>query len=279
MECPPTKFDTKGKKCVISTRKADDIIKTVFKGKHPRQPVFYIKYGPPASGKGGIMEKVLKKDMLSLDSLVTIEVDSIIESNKIYLKKRSKLEDPVAKSELYWQYRGEADIISDQILNIALIDHYDIGWETTGMTIAWTVREIKRIQKQGYTITLVYPLVPADTLVSRSLEREKKTGQTPAPEKQIRDGVNKAINNLKKLLDYVDNIYIYDNSGGIGEEDLIIEINNVWDWTTEDNISGPGLKRVAKCKCKKIQTELAARFAKDIISILGDLCQCRLEFS
>lgn len=278
MECPPNRFDKEGKKCVISTRKADDIISSAFEGKTPKKPIFYIKYGPPASGKGGIMKKVLKKDLLSKDNLVTVEVDSIIESNKSYISQRAKvMHDPVAKDALYWQYRGEADIISDQILNRALLDKYNIAWETTGMNIAWTVREIKRIHKQGYTVTIVYPLVPADILVARAIAREKKTGQTPAPEKQIREGVSKAINNLTKLIKHVDNIYIYDNSGDYGQEDLIIEVNNVWDWTPEDNKTGPGLKQTANCKCKKIQTELSARFAKEVISVLSSICPCTIE--
>ena len=45
MECPRNNFDKEGKNCVISTRKADKIIKSAFNGKEARKPIFYIKYG------------------------------------------------------------------------------------------------------------------------------------------------------------------------------------------------------------------------------------------
>ena len=280
MECPINQYDKKGINCVISTRKADEIIKSAFKDKNPRKPNFYIKYGPPASGKGVIMKKVLEKDLLTAKSLITVEVDSIIESNEGYINERNRLiniKDEQAKSKLYWKYRGEADVISDQILNQALLGSYDIAWETTGRTIAWTIREIKRIQKQGYNVTLVYPLVPANMLVSRSKSREKETGQTPAPEEQIRKGVTDAINNLQKIIDVVDNIYLYDNSGKKGEEYLVIEINNVWDWTPEDSKLGPGLKRNVSCNCKKLQTEMSGRFAAQVMNVISSICDsCKI---
>ena len=65
MECPDGN-------CVISTRKANQIITSKFEGKKARRPIFYIKYGPPASGKGGIMENVLIKDQINDKSLVTV---------------------------------------------------------------------------------------------------------------------------------------------------------------------------------------------------------------
>lgn len=280
MECPKNKFDPEGLNCVISTRKANEIVQNAFKGKEARKPTFYIKYGPPASGKGGIMEKTLEKDGITDKSLVTVEVDSVIESNPGYIKKRNKLiseKNETEKSALYWKYRGEADVISDQILNTALLNNFDIAWETTGRTIAWTIREIKRIKKQGYNVTLVYPLVPADMLVARSKAREMETGQTPAPEDEIRKGVSDAIQNLTKLIDVLDNIYLYDNSGTKGQEYIVIEINNVWDWTPEDAKFGPGLKRSIVCNCNKLQTDLSGRFGAEILNTLEQICDsCKI---
>jgi len=276
MECPNNRFDESGSNCVISTRKANEIVKAAFKQKKARRPIFYIKYGPPASGKGSIMAKAIAKDGLTEQSLITVEVDSIIESNPGYIKQRTELmnnSDTDGKSALYWKYRGEADVISDQILNEALLGDFDIAWETTGGTIAWTIREIKRIQKQGYDVTLVYPLVPADVLVQRSLDREANTGQTPAPETQIRKGVKSAINNLSKLLDHVDNVYLYDNSGKFGEEYIVIEVNNVWDWTPEDSRDGAGLQKSVNCDCNKLNTELSARFAAEVMRVLNKICE------
>lgn len=299
IECPPNRFDPEGSNCVISTRQADLIINKSFKGKKPRQPTFYIKYGPPASGKGGIMEKVLIKDKINKTSLVTVEVDNIIESNPGYISEREKhqhvtkdkVSSPgiasvtaarkakiakdnasIAKSKLYWKYRGESDVISDIILNKALLDNFDIAWETTGATIAWTIKEIKRVQKQGYLVNVVYPLVPYDTLIKRSLEREKKTGQTPASASIIKHTVLFAIKNILKLIDHVDNIYLYDNSGQYGDEYVVIEVNNLWDWTSEDNIHGPGLKRNVVCKCDKLNNELSTKFSTDVMNVLRQIC-------
>lgn len=299
IECPPNRFDPEGKNCVISTRQADLIINEAFKDKKPRQPIFYIKYGPPASGKANIMQKVLIKDKINKTSLVTVEVDNIIESNPGYISERQKhlnySKDKVSagrkarvtaarkakiakdkasveKSKLYWKYRGEADVISDIILNKALLDDFDIAWETTGATIAWTIREIKRVQNLGYLVNLVYPLVPYVDLIKRSLEREKKTGQTPASAKLIKSGALSAIQNILKLIDHVDNIYLYDNSGKYGDEYVVIEVNNVWDWTTEDSINGPGLKRNLVCNCGKLDNDLSEKFSKEVMNVLKQIC-------
>jgi predicted ABC-type ATPase len=261
MECPANRFDLTGANCVISTRKASNIINDAFNGKKPRTPIFFIKYGPPASGKGGIMKKVLVKENITDKSLVTIEVDSIIESNTKYKSEREKIANAKDRTALYWKWRGESDAISDQILNHAILNGYDIDWETTGGTIDWTLKEINRIKRQGYIITVVYPLVPADTLVKRALIREKETGQTPASEDQIRSGVTKAINNLVQIIDHVDNIYIYDNSGSKGDEYVVIEINN-----------GNGKKDVS-CDCTKLKSTLSAKFASEVVHILEDICK------
>ena len=76
---------------VISNRGASKIVNSAFENKIARRSVFYIKYGPPGSGKGGIMTKALEKDGLSEKSVVTVEVDSIIESIPGYIDQRQKL--------------------------------------------------------------------------------------------------------------------------------------------------------------------------------------------
>ena len=227
------------------------------------------------------MEKALKKDGILETSLITVEVDSIIESNPGYIRQRERLiknKDEEGKSALYWKYRGEADVISDQILNNALLEGFDVAWETTGRTIAWTIREIKRIQKKGYHVTLVYPLVPVDALVRRAKKRESETGQTPAPKEQIEKGATDAITNLQKVLNVVDDIYIYDNSGEKGSEQIIIEINNVWDWTPEDSDFGPGLKRNVVCDCHTLKNELSKLYTDEIMTALKSMCTtCKIK--
>ena len=137
------------------------------------------------------MSKVIKKDNILPNTLINLEVDNIIENNAQYIVKRNSLVkqyntikrsnisnkeellDKInnTKSELYYKYRGEADTISDNILNFALLNKYNIAWETTGRTIAWTMKEIKRIQRQDYKVILVYPLVPSEELIKRAKQR------------------------------------------------------------------------------------------------------------
>ena len=51
---------------------------------------------------------------------------------------------------------------------------------------------------------------------------EKTTGQTPAP--NIKEIAQNAAKNIKKYIyTHVDTIYIYDNSGKIGEEQLLVK--------------------------------------------------------
>lgn len=261
--------------CVISTRQSNEILRKAFEGKRARHPIFYIKYGPPSSGKGSIMLNVLKRDNLNDNSLITIDVDKIIESNPLYIEKRDNFintDNFTGKESLYFKYRREADIISTQMLNKAILDHFDVAWETTGTTVAWTIQEIKRIKKKGYDVTVVYPLVPVESLITRSKEREKKTGQTPASADQIRESAKRAIINIKTLIDHVDNIYIYDNSGKYGEEYMIIEINNKWEWTKEDNHHGPGLNRKVKCV-----EGLYTKFSADVTNILKGICRSNMK--
>lgn len=127
-------------------------------------PFFYIKYGPPASGKGSIMSRVLEKDGLNEESLVTVDVDAIIQNNADYASERRRIEkvkDDVKRKKmlqnLYFQFRKQADVISDNVLDAALLKDLDIAWETTGAKVAWTIKEINRIKRHGYVIKIIYP--------------------------------------------------------------------------------------------------------------------------
>lgn len=242
-------------------KQADEIVKKKLGNKEPVKPTFYIKYGPPASGKGGIMKKALQKDFITPENMVTVDVDAIVAESKLFTK--------MATQEIYQAIREEADVISNQLLNTALLKRFNIAWETTGDTVSWTVQEIKRIKAMGYIITLVYPLVPEDALIQRAHRRQQETGQVPAPDNRIRSTKKRAVKNVLKLIDHVDNIYIYDNSGKKGEESLVIEVHNEWMWTQDDT---DGLNRTAKCDCSKLKTQTAERFAIDVLKVLQLIC-------
>lgn len=192
---------------------------------------------------------------------------NIIESNDSYINKKNKNNDADYLQNLYNSYRKEADNIADVILNKALLNNFNIVWETTGNTIAWTIKEIKRIQKKGYSVIIVYPIVDPDELVLRSIRRQKKTGQTPAPPQRIINTAFSAIRNLKKLVNFVSQIYVFDNTDD--PPSLILHIKNNWTFTPEDSKYGPGLEK--NIVCDKIDIK-SRKFPQEIIDVLIELC-------
>jgi predicted ABC-type ATPase len=166
----------------------------------------------------------------------------------------------------YW--RGQADLISDEILNKAIYDGYNIAWETTGNTIAWTVKVIKQVMSKGYRVVVVYPLVPTSLLIERGIKRLKTTMQVMAPANQISKMAINAAKNIKQLLPHVDNIYIYDNTGSTAT--IIIEVENRYPGISESEATG-GVITVSKCNYKHLKSN-AQRFATEISEILQQLC-------
>lgn len=227
------------------------------------------------------MSRVLEKDGLNEESLVTVDVDAIIQNNADYASERRRIEkvkDDVKRKKmlqnLYFQFRKQADVISDNVLDAALLKDLDIAWETTGAKVAWTIKEINRIKRHGYVIKIIYPLVPTSLLIHRSLQREKQTGQTPALPGQIRQMSALAMENILQVIDHVDSIYIYDNSGNIKDQRVVVEVNNEWAYTREDATPGPGRKRNVTCDCSFLE-DVPLAFAKVVRNILGEICnQC-----
>jgi len=59
-------------------KKACEIYSKFLKNKTKTdKPTFYIKYGPPASGKGTIMGKVAQIEEKNLNNIVVVEIDTI----------------------------------------------------------------------------------------------------------------------------------------------------------------------------------------------------------
>jgi predicted ABC-type ATPase len=206
-------------------------------------PTFYIKYGPPASGKGTIMDKVAKIEQKNINNIVVVEIDTIIQEHEDYKKKRNELLEKLKNNEfnkedinkelsdLYFKYRKnvetpniKGDDISDSITYGAIEEGLDVAWETNGNDIDWTknvvIPKIKKINND-YKIVIAYPLVPLEHLLERAHRREEETGQTPA--NNIEEMTKNAAKNILEMKKIVDTIYIYDNSGKKGEEDLLIK--------------------------------------------------------
>ena len=298
-----------------------EYVQKEFKGKVPQQlPSFYITYGPPASGKGGIMKKVMERDNVSQDTVIDVVIDDIVMSTPGYKEERDKLiassADKQKLQDLYWSTRKVADNISDALLNTALLGKYNIVWETNGRTIAWTIKEIKRIQHQNYNTVVVYPWVPIYSkingqlgtytpeqlkntcphqkqilpggtgLLDRAVWREVCFGQEAAPADQIIRDAKLAQNNIIKLLNIVDKVYLYDNSGSYGEEKLIFSIENIYDWTSDlpptelmldqDNTmwASPGHKYKIHCfmSCEDIEILDSKGMEQELVDTLNKFC-------
>ena len=240
------------------------------------KPTFYIKYGPPSSGKGTIMDKVAQKEQKDVNNIVIVEIDTIIQEHEDYKKKRNELLEKIKDKEsnkedinkeltdLYFKYRKnvespniKGDDISDAITYGAIEEGLDVSWETNGHDIDWTknvmIPKIKKINNK-YKIVIVYPLVPLKLLLERARIREETTGQTPA--NNIEEMAKNAAINLLEMKKIVDTIYIYDNSGNKNEEELLIKYNE---------------NKAEICNCtNKYNTNFKLEEIKTMMSILCD---------
>lgn len=269
----------------------------VYENKSPKKnPTFFITYGPPASGKGGIMKKVINeenknisviKEKKSDKHIVKVDIDSIISKHPQFEKERNellkdkmelltkktnvseekKIEEINKKlQDLYMKYRKNApkntlkgDDLSDNITEEALKRRLDIAWETTGFSVDWTIENtIPMVKQANYKIVVVYPLVPVTIANARAREREKTTGQTPAP--NIKEIAKNAAKNIKKLKTHVDAIYIYDNSGKKGEEQLLIKYET---------------KKVESVKCltSNAKSNVKSKFIREVQSMIQEFCK------
>ena len=111
------------------------------------------------------------------------------------------------------------------------------------------------VRRAEYKIVVVYPLVPVTIANARAHEREKTTGQTPAP--NIKEIAQNAAKNIKELKIHVDTIYIYDNSGEMGEEQLLVK----YDATQIDSV-----------KCFGSNNEKTP-FITEVQSMIQDFCK------
>lgn len=244
------------------------IVDAALAGKKPQHRYFFIAYGPPGSGKDTVANHAAQRLRVDPDTLVQVNVDSIVQQHPEY--KRASTEN---RAKLYFQVRSlGADSISDRLLNTCLAMGYNVVWETTGARIAWTVKEVQRIKRQGYRVVVLYPLVETHQLKARAKARERKTGQTAAAPDQVDKDVSAAARNARKLIPYVDSLLVYDNTHNVGEDRVVMELVNTFAYTPEVHAPGPGWQQHIQCDCKTL-AELRASFDQAVLGIFED-CSC-----
>ena len=232
-------------------------------------PKFFITIGPSASGKA----TVAKKAMMQISNrtgeeseFARIVVDEIVESYPKYAEIKTRCHDKSQSQRLYYGIRKDfgVDDLSDDALNDALSGKRDIVWETTGENIAWVVQEAERIKRLGYEVILLYPFVATSSLLERALQRQRDTGQEPAPPDQITRTARLASKNTILMMQkgHADRLMLFDNNGERGDEKLVLDIKNTYRWTKDDELSqeqveqgfvfkGPGhYHEPKKCDCQ-----------------------------
>jgi predicted ABC-type ATPase len=187
----------------------------------------YISYGPPGSGKGSVLEFIHNKLGVSKDTVIEVNVDSIIQGNHKVGKKFKKYKDDLTKlvniknytnievlqGRLYSYFRWIADQISDMILQKAMLSNYNILWETTGSSgIEYINKWITDKKTKGYTVKIIYPYVELNTLKQRVKTRAKATGQIAASDQKITTMYKAAVKNLNELNIDKKDIIIIDNN-------------------------------------------------------------------
>jgi len=198
------------------------------------QPWFIIGYGPPASGKAGIvtaLERLSAFGVTPRNTIVT-EVDGLFQNTlrvgrrfraqqaQLSMLSEATQEREQAAGRLYTAYRFVADQISDAVLWKATAKRMNVYYETTGWSIGWTNHMIEQMRGLGYRTVVVYPATRTATLLRRLHDRAEKSGRIPKPYEGVLQTVEAAVANLEqlRLRPAADALLVLDNNGQQAEE-------------------------------------------------------------
>jgi len=198
------------------------------------QPWFIIGYGPPASGKAGIVAALERLSAFGVTprNTVATEVDGLFQNamsvgrrfsaqqERLSVLARTTQEREQTAGRLYTAYRFVADQISDAVLWKAAARRMNIYYETTGWSVAWTNHMIEQMRGLGYRTVVVYPATRTAALLRRLRERAEQSGRVPKPDEGVLQTVEAAVANLEELTlrPAEDALLVLDNNGLRGEE-------------------------------------------------------------
>lgn len=207
-----------------------------------------------------------KKFGVTEKRFVKVLVDDIIEQIPDYqrdmqrIKRSADMDEQELQSELthtYFKYRREyGDFMSESILRRALIEKYNVIWETTGNNIDWAIKTIETEAKSsGYYVVLVYPFVSEDELVKRVKLRAQNSDNPRKPdERRIRSNVKAAQENFEELSRHVDKVLVYNNDGAPEDLSVMLEMDIAYKgWCDKsDKKCKRGVSTTISCNLNKL---------------------------
>eukprot|EP00164_Ancoracysta_twista_P004546 GFYU01006132.1.p1 GENE.GFYU01006132.1~~GFYU01006132.1.p1 ORF type:complete len:364 (-),score=38.99 GFYU01006132.1:4-1095(-) len=136
--------------------------------------------------------------------------------------------DPASvRASLYYAIRDIVEPYLDSVLSSAIANRQHIVWETTGNGVGWVHRVVENAHKNGYDVTVVYPLVDLDNLEARATSRASGGGQTAVSREYIQTVGGNALLNLGYMVDLCDRVVVYNNDGDVEERHLVFSVQKI----------------------------------------------------
>eukprot|EP00746_Dinoflagellata_sp_MGD_P089460 gnl/MRDRNA2_/MRDRNA2_35310_c0_seq1.p1 gnl/MRDRNA2_/MRDRNA2_35310_c0~~gnl/MRDRNA2_/MRDRNA2_35310_c0_seq1.p1 ORF type:complete len:361 (-),score=83.60 gnl/MRDRNA2_/MRDRNA2_35310_c0_seq1:73-1155(-) len=294
------------------TKTREDLIKYSFQGKFRADGgnrFFFITYGPPGSGKSGatILKKTIALESkaagdINIEDPIQIVVDDLVKAWPGYVAEQKKCKNKNETQALYWAARGDQskkakpgevqgvlgiDPLSYKIQDIAETEGYNVVMEITGRWVwqEWWEKHMNGVLRgeRNYKAIMAYPAVTIQRLMERVRLRQQDTGQEAAPD--IANLANLASSNLEKLMPYMDSIYLWDNNGEKGHEELILgwsqlstkraNCNTLQKW-----LSNPAKKNeqsTLKDESQRTLEAWVANHSKGAVSVDGEKEVCNIS--
>lgn len=253
--------------CTLPSKYIDNQVTKAFlrsdgKQMEPVKPIAIITYGPTGSGKSKVLQFYMDsegKDYICNSDFVPINIDNLVESIPYYNTQILSATTSADKNAVYYTCRKEVDELSSLILDKAIIERYNIVYETTGNSTGWLKGDLVQLREAGYIIILLFPLVTWKVLNER-LDQRELTSPRKIDRTNLFDGVKKAIINFNDLLNFVDFAYVYNNT----EHDmkLIAKI--------DCRITHTKYKRKLDCRDNILNNLLAHESNTDIARIISE---------